>query len=89
MQVPFPPADDFIGYSITLDPAPPPSVTTPILVSPTPISGSHVIMGLANFTTYTVTVATYNNDGEGPRTQQSESITTPETGQLGHCVETP
>lgn len=50
-------------------PAPPPSVTTPILVPRAPISVTRVVMGLANFTTYTFTVATYNEDGLGPQTQ--------------------
>jgi hypothetical protein len=41
---------------------------------------NHAISGLANFTEYTITVATYNDDGVGPLTAQT-TITTPETGK--------
>ena len=80
MQEPFPASDDFIGYSISFSPAPPPPVTTPILVP----SGSnmHVVEGLANFTNYTITVATYNQAGTGPPTHIS--IQTVEAGELSH-----
>ena len=73
--------DTFIGYQIIISPAPPPPLTTPILRPSTPgmILYNHVIAGLANFTEYTITVATYNDDGVGPLTAQT-TITTPETG---------
>lgn len=64
-----------MGYSISISPAPPPSVTTPILVP----FASHVVMGLANFTSYTITVATYNQAGTGPPTQVT--IQTLEAGE--------
>ena len=41
---------------------------------------NYVVTGLANFTEYTITVATYNDDGVGPLTAQT-TITTPETGK--------
>ncbi len=71
--------DTFIGYQILLSPAPPSTVTTPIFVGKTPISGTHIISGLEAGTTYTVTVATYNEDGLGPLTATT-TATTPESG---------
>lgn len=68
-----------------ISPAPPPPLTTPILQSstPRPVTGlySYLIMGLSNFTMYTITVATYNEDGVGPLTTQA-TVTTPEAGEL-------
>lgn len=65
-----------------VSPPPPPSVTTPILIPRSPISSTYILQGLAGFTTYTITVATYNNDGVGPQTE-SDTITTPESGKHG------
>lgn len=57
-------------------------MTTPILISSdNTMSVTHIVMGLANFTTYTFTVATYNQDGLGPQTQTS-TIQTPEAGEF-------
>lgn len=53
-------------------------MATPILVPRASISITRVVMGLANFTTYTFTVATYNEDGLGPQTQTA-TVRTPET----------
>ena len=72
--------NNFIGYSIDISPAPPPPLTTPILVGRAPMSVTYIVMGLANFTSYSFTVATYNQDGLGPRTQTT-TIQTPEAGQ--------
>ena len=74
---------NFIGYQVMVSP-PPPSVATPILVPRTSISSTFILRDLASFTSYTVTVATYNNDGVGPLTE-SVTITTPETGKV--CLE--
>ena len=71
--------DTFDGYQIFISPPPPPPLTSPIFVAVMPISGMYLLQGLANFTTYTITVATYNQDGVGPRTA-SHSATTPEAG---------
>ena len=79
--------DTFIGYQIVISPAPPSPLTTPILRPSIPGVSlyNYTIVGLANFTTYTITVATYNDDGVGPLTTQSV-ITTPETGTLSVLV---
>lgn len=81
MQAPSSGLSTFSGYQIIISPTPPPPLTTPILRTSTPPTSlySHLISGLANFTQYTITVATYNDDGIGPLTAQGV-ITTPETG---------
>ena len=72
----------FTGYQIMIAPVPLPPLTTPILHTSTPGTTlySIPIQGLANFTEYTITVATYNDDGVGPLTAQATE-TTPEAGE--------
>ena len=83
--------DTFDSYRIFVSPPPPPPLISPIVVPKTSISGMYLLRGLANFTTYTITVATSNQDGVGPLTA-SHTATTPETGvyillwKIGTCV---
>ena len=82
LQEPSSGLDTFIGYQIMISPAPPLPLTTPILRPLTPGISlyNYTIRGLANFTVYTITVATYNDDGVGPLTAQ-RTVRTPETGK--------
>ena len=79
LQEPTSNLDTFDGYQLFISPPPPPPLTSPVFAPKTPVSGTHILQGLANFTVYTVTVATFNQDGVGPLTAM-DSIMTPETG---------
>ena len=70
-------AGTFDGYHVYITP-PVPSLSLPVTI-PLNTPTSVIFNMLDNFTEYTVSVATFNDDGDGPAT--SATVTTHEGGE--------